>query len=192
MTTYAQLLIDIPLWTDRTDVAAKVPSYVALFEAWASRTLRVRQMETAFTGTINASNEIALPSDFVAFKSLWISGQEGAPIRPQSLDAVVARDRTSGDPTIYAVKNGAVRFDGSGDVVGVYYADIPAIETAGSNWLSVLAYDAYLFGTLGEAQMQLGDGQAQASLQRAAAVISSLQGNDQRDKFTGPLVAQKR
>lgn len=192
MTAYAQLLIDLPLWTDRTDLAAKIPSYVALFEAWAKRTLRVRQMEAAFTGTIDASNEIALPTDFLAFKSLWISGYEDSPMNPQSLESVLATGRTSGNPAFYAVGGSAVKFDGSGSVVGVYYQDLSAIETAGDNWLSTLAYDAYLFGALGEAQLQLGDPQAQSSLQRAAAVIGSIQGNDQRDKFSGPLIARKR
>jgi hypothetical protein len=193
VTTYAQLTADLPLWMSRTDLASMLPGFCSLFEARANRFLRTRSQETAFTGTIDASNEIALPADFAAFKTLWQPGYESTPITPQSLESVVAKYATSGTPSLYALSGSNVRFDGSGDVEGVYFASIPALQTASSNWLSVLAYDAYLFGVLAEAKLYLMDEQrAQLYAARSQNALQDVADTDQRDRFNGPLVARKR
>ena len=193
MTTWTQLQADVIAWTDRTDISTKISQFVGIFEDRLRRNLRVSQMEQPFSGTINSSNEIAKPSGWLAFRALWPSDFPAQQLTPQSLESVVSKDKASGVPTIYAPKAGAVMFDGSGDVLGVYYQDIPGIESAGSNWLSVAAYDAYLFGALSEAWDYVGDdAKAQKYLQRSAVVIDSIGASDQRDRHHGPLVARKR
>lgn len=193
MTTWTQLQADVIALSNRTDIADKIGRFAAVFEDRLRRNLRVSAMEEAFSGTIDADNEIAKPADFLAFRAVWPVSFKSTQLTPQSLESVVARDRTSGPPTMYALKSDAILFDGSGDVAGVYYKDIPGIEANGSNWLSVYAYDAYLFGTLSEAWDYVGDdAQAQKYLQRSAVVIDSIGAADQRDRHHGPLVARKR
>lgn len=193
MTTWTQLQADVIAWTNRTDISDKISTFVGVFEARCRRNLRVRSMETAFAGTINSANKIALPTGFLAFKALWPTATQQAPITVQFLDYVMARDRQTGIPTSYALDGGFALFDGSGDVSGVYYTDIPGIVTNASNWLSVAAYDAYLYGALAEVWDYLQDDvQAQKYLQRSAVVLESLIGADARDKHSGPLVARKR
>ena len=193
MTTWTQLQADVIAWTDRTDISAKISRFVSIFEDRLRRNLRVAQMENDISGTINASNEIAKPADFLAMRAIWPTAYPAQQLHPQSLESVIAKDRTSGAPSIYAVKADAFKFNGSGDVVGVYYQDIPGIEANASNWLSVSAYDAYLFGTLSEAWDYIGDdAKAQKYLQRSAVVIDSIGASDQRDRHHGPLVARKR
>jgi len=193
VTTWTQLQADVIALSNRTDIADKITRFVGIFEDRLRRNLRVSQMEAAFTGTINASNEIAKPAGFLAFRSVWPSGWQSAQMTPQSLESVLARNRLSGTPTMYAVQGDSFKFDGTGDVLGVYYQGIPGIEANASNWLSVYAYDAYLFGTLSEAWDYIGDdAQAQKYLQRSAVVIDSIAAADQRDRHHGPLVARKR
>lgn len=193
MTTWAQLQADVQALSNRTDIADKISRFVGIFEDRLRRNLRVAAMEEAFSGTIDANNEIAKPADFLAFRAVWPVSYESTQLTPQSLESVIARNRTSGAPTMYAIKASAIRFDGSGDIAGVYFKDIPGLEASGSNWLSVYAYDAYLFGTLSEAWDYVGDdAQAQKYLQRSATVIESITAADQRDRHTGPLVARKR
>lgn len=193
MTTWTQLQADVPAWVNRSDMASEMSRFTRLFEAKAGRQLRTRRQEASFSGTISGANKLALPSDWAGFKTLWLSGQEQSPFVAQSLESVVAKNRTSGAPTMYAIDGSSVRFDGSGDVVGVYYQTLPSIETAGSNWLSVAAYDAYLCGVVAEAWLYLLD-ENRASLMAAKSqnALDSLMSADQRDKFNGPLVARKR
>lgn len=193
MTTWTQLQADVISWTNRTDVSDKIASFVGVFEARCRRNLRVRAMETAFSGTINASNKIAIPAGFLAFKALWPTATPQVPITVQFLDYLIARNRTTGVPTSYTLDGTNVLFDGVGAITGVYYTDIPGIVANASNWLSVSAYDAYLYGTLSEVWDYLQDDvQAQKYLQRSAVVLESLIGADARDKHSGPLVARKR
>jgi hypothetical protein len=193
MTTYAQLLADVPKWVNRNDLAAQIPTFVTLFEARVNRRLRVRQMEADFSGSIDANNLIALPIDWTAFKSLWIEGYEGTPLKPQSLDSVVSRNSDSGTPTMFAIQGDSVRFDGSGDVVGTYFQRVPGLAASGSNWLCTAAYDAYLFGVASEAHLyMLDEARAAAFYARADDVLNTIIATDQRDRYQGPLVSRVR
>lgn len=190
--TYAQLQSDFPRWSKRTDLDPLLASFIALFESRANRRLRTRQQETSFTGTI-AANTIALPSGWLAFKTLWPDGYESATLKPQSLESVISRDRSSGIPTLYAIDGANVRFDGSGDITGVYYTAVPGLVANASNWLSVVAYEAYLFGVLSEAELYAQDEQRAAVYRaRADSILQDVSDTDKRDRFSGPLVSRVR
>ena len=191
MTTYAQLQADFPGWAKRTDLAALIPGFVALFEARAGRKLRTRCQETSFAGTI-ASSVIALPAGFLAVKTLWADGGDNAALKAQGLE-IVAATSTGGRPTLYAVGGSSVRFNGVGAVSGIYYAAVPSLVLTGTNWLSVQSYDAYLFGVLAEASMyQMDEQRAGVYLARADGVLQDVINTDSRDRFSGPLQSRTR
>jgi hypothetical protein len=186
VTTYAQLAADVQSWSARTDIASQIPTMCALFEARVNRSLRVRQMETAFAGTI-VDSVIALPTGWLQFKRLWMDGYEERTLQPTTVERIRFNDE--GIPKNYAVDGTNVRFDGSGDVSGVYYKTIPSLYADGYNWLSVLAYDAYLFGVLAEvAEYMKDDAGFQKNFARSTAVLDSIAGADKR--LSGPLVAR--
>ena len=192
MTTYAQLQADFPLWMKRTDLGTSLSGFVALFESRVGRRLRVRGMETAFTGTINASNKIALPANFLAFKTLW-AGSNDCTLKAQSLESLVDRRQVTGTPTLYAIDGISARFNGTGSVAGVYFAAVPGLVASGTNWLSVLAYDAYLFGALAEGELYSLNPQAAATYTaRAESILADIAATDVRDRFSGPLVSRVR
>jgi hypothetical protein len=193
MTTYAQLQLDFARYIKRTDLPQSLPGYVALFEARAGRRLRLRQQETAFSGTTDSLQRIALPSNWVAFKVLTADADRRT-LKAQSLAAVLSSRRyPGGTPTLYAIDGDNVRFDGVGSISGVYYARLPGLVAAGATWLSAAAYDAYLFGTLAEAHVDAHDeDRAQLYSARADAALQELMSNDMRDRFSGPFVSRQR
>lgn len=194
MKGYAELQTEVLEWLNRPDLTSfQLANFVYLFEAKAGRMLRTRRQEAAFNGTIDGSNKIALPADWLAMKTLWVSGHEGAPLLAQSLESVVSKNQSSGVPTMYAIDGVSARFDGSGDVTGVYYQAIPSIETSSTNWLSDAAYDAYLFGMLAEGwDFLMNDAQAAKYASRCDRALADVMATDQRDKYSGPLVARVR
>jgi hypothetical protein len=183
MTTYTQLKADFMAWSARTDIEAKIPTMCALFEARVNRGLRVRQMEASFTGT-PVANVLPLPAGWLQWKRLWPDAYADCPLQPQTLDIVY--ERTQGVPTHYAVDGTNVRFNGVGAVSGVYYQGVPSLVTNETNWLSVLAYDAYLFGVLAEVSTYImDDAELAKHYARSQAVLDDVASADKR--HFGPL-----
>lgn len=188
MTTYTQLKADVVSWSARTDIEAKMPTMCALFEARVNRGLRVRQMEATFTGT-PVANVLALPAGWLQWKRLWADAYPECPLQPQTLDVVY--ERTQGIPSHYATDGANVRFNGASAVAGVYYQGVPALATNETNWLSVLAYDAYLFGVLAEVSSYLMDEAELAKhYARSQAILDDVAAADKR--LFGPLRAVAR
>lgn len=191
---YTELKARVAAWSHRTDLDALMPAFVEHAEARFNRDLRVRQMEADIAPTaINASNEIAVPTGFLAVKCLWPSASVGTFVAPQTVDTVKAQNRTSGPPTMYAVTSDALLFDGSGTVEMTYYEAIPGIVAGTSNWLSNAQPDLYLHAVLAEVAAYTRDVQAGALHDgKAQMLIEQLNANDKRDRFSGRLQASKR
>lgn len=187
MTTYATLVSDVASWSGKTNLTDVIPRMVALFENRVNRELRVRDMEASFSGTI-ASNVIAQPSNFLQIKRVWADNYPECHLKPQTLDEV--RKKTQGVPNLYALDGSSIRFNGTGDVTGVYYRSIPSLQTDGYNWLSTNHYDAYLFGVMAEVCMWMKDPEGlQIYRARSNGVLDEIMGADKR--LSGPLVARK-
>jgi hypothetical protein len=184
--TYAQLASDVQDWCARTDIADKLPRMVSIFEGRINRSLRIRQMEADFSGTI-ASNVIAQPTDFLEVKRVWADDYPERNLQPQTIERV--RGQTVGTPFLYAIDGTDIRFNGTGAVTGIYYKAIPNLYTNSYNWLSVLSYDAYLFGVLAEVATYQRDQEALAMhFARSTAIIDSLRTADRR--LGGPLMVR--
>jgi hypothetical protein len=187
--TYSELLAKVAAWLNRTDLTGFIPDFVELAEERINRQLRVRSMEIDLAVTPIVGNEITLAADILDVKTIWVPGYEGTPLKPQSLEAVVAAG-IYGTATMFAHKGPqTLRFDGSGDVQGVLYQRIPNIATAGTTWLSTSAPSVYLFGALSEAALYIGGDPSmwEAKYQKA---LDEIHGNDKR--YNGPLVARAR
>lgn len=187
--TYTELLAKVAAWLNRTDLTGVIPDFVELAEERINRHLRVRAMEINLAVTPIVDNEITLASDVLDVKTLWVPGFEATPLKPQSLEAVLAGG-TEGIPSMFAHKGGSVlRLDGYGDVQGVLYQRIPALATAGTTWLSTAASSVYLFGALSEAAIYIG-GDPSVWEAKFMKALDEIHGNDKR--YNGPLVARAR
>jgi hypothetical protein len=187
---YTQLLAAIADLIHRSDLSSAIPGFVMITEAKLNRYLRVRQMETVLPETPIASNVIALDPGIADVKLLWLPGYEGAPLKRQALDAVVASG-TQGTATMYARRGGSdLYFNGTGNVQGVLYEKIPALSDSNlTNWLLDEHPDVYLYGALVEAAIYIKDDPTVYAAQYQGA-LNEVGANEQR--YTGPLVARAR
>ena len=191
--TQAELITLLEGWGKRTDLSAFMPTFIALAEVKMNRTIRVREMEADLgLQTIDSAGQIALPTDFAAFKTLWPAGSPSSPVTDSTLEAIKREPRDGRSPTLMHVGADSVQFNGVGDVEGVYYARIPALS-AGANWLSTRHMDAYLFGALSELNSFVFNKEDAALYgARFEAAIQEINASGQRDRHAGQLTARKQ
>jgi hypothetical protein len=149
--TYSELVSEVGSWLNRTDLDAKIPTFIRLFEARMNRKLRNPDMEVTFSfTTVAGTMSYALSSS----------------VR-QLRDVYLATD-TSTEATTYTVTAETIEFDadpGTGQTV--YYSAFVTLSGLSSgnpsNWLLDDHPDAYLYGTLAEAYAHLRDEEAAAT-----------------------------
>jgi len=157
ITTYAELQAAVGNWLDHSLFAARVPEFIALFEAAANRRLRVREQEATATLT-PSSGAVALPADYLAWRRLTWTGTprvELQYVHPSYLQAAYPSSPTD-VPRIFTIEGTTLKIrplDGTPLELD-YFQKIPALsDAAPSNWLLTAHPDVYLFGSLVEAEM---------------------------------------
>lgn len=197
--TYTELKDEIADWLDRTDLTAKIPSFILLAEKTLNRRLRTRdQLETS-SSTINGQY-LALPDDWLQTENVVL---ESDPIgleyaTPAQANALIDQLPPSGRPKYYTITGRNLRIipapDTSYAVKMDYYKAIPALS-AGSptNWLLTSNPDVYLAAALLAANTYLRDAEgmvsAKAALDLALEEISTA---DSRSKTpTTPVVRSR-
>jgi hypothetical protein len=157
ITTYSELQAAVGNWLDHSLFAARIPEFIALFEAAANRRLRVREQEAA-TALTPSSGAAALPADYLAWRRVTWTGSprvELQYVHPSYLQAAYP-STPSARPRVFTIEGStlkirpvdatALEFD--------YFQKIPALsDGAATNWLLAAHPDLYLFGALVEAEM---------------------------------------
>ena len=197
LATYSDLIAAVDAWANRggTD-DAKMPTFVALFEARANRALRVPQMEAVASASIT-DNELVLPDDFLSARDLWLDG----PVTLRAMSPQELRDTNerfaSGNSIGYAILDQTLSFApplSDDETVNLsYYATIPALsEDNTTNWLLTSYPDAYLYGCLAALYNYLrDDDQAAAMLALSDRIMAEIQRDAIRKQLpAGPLVAR--
>jgi hypothetical protein len=157
ITTYAELQAAVGNWLDHSLFAARIPEFIALFEAAANRRLRVREQEATATLT-PVSGAVVLPADYLAWRRLTWTGAprvELQYVHPSYLQAAYPSSPTD-VPRIFTIEGTTLKvrpLDGTSLELD-YFQKIPALsDAAPSNWLLAAHPDVYLFGSLVEAEM---------------------------------------
>lgn len=173
-------------WLHRTYSDAKLEEFISLAEANFDRSLRVRQMETAFSGTL-ASGLVARPADLVAVKALWSDSNKYPPVEQKSLEFVMKTPSDGAIPQYYAWDRDSFHFNTqSGSVAGVYYASIDRLSsTTTTNWLLTFAPDLYIAGVVAEAHQYAMNPEAGNWVAKTEALIARLNARDMTDRFSG-------
>lgn len=191
ITTYAELQTAITNWSKRTDIASLIPDFITFAENRLNRELRVNNMLTRAENTTVASEFVAVPSDFLAPRSIRLLASPYtflAFFTPEQM-AEYKETQPAGDLAAYGLVNGEFWFlpvqVTAADVELSYYAKIPALSDANiTNWLLTSHPDAYLYGALIEAFTYLeDDNQVQKYAALQAAVISDIREANKRDVF---------
>jgi hypothetical protein len=145
----------------------------------------------------NATGEdVDLPNDYLAMRAIY---EQGSPDRPlKGIPPTAIRDGfdgTAGTPVAYSLVSGAIRLVPPPDTTYVlamdYWAEIePLSAFAPSNWLLQKHPDAYLYGSLFQAEAYL-DNATRASQWKGLLdqVIQRINGRANDDRYgAGPLV----
>lgn len=153
-TSFAELKTAIAAWLARDDLTAYIPDFITLFEATAARRLRVRPMETTATLT-PSSGTVALPTGYLGHRRLTWTGSplgELQYVHPSVLRSLYPTT-PSGTPAHFTIEGGNILVRPTSDtsLELLYYAKTGALSSA-LQWLFNNHPDAYLFGSLAEAQ----------------------------------------
>lgn len=153
--TYSGLKSAISTELNRTDLDSDVGGFIALFEAQTERQLRVRQMLTSTTVTIDAELE-ALPADFLEAHTFTLDSNPVTPLEFLTINGMASfkqMNQGTGKPTKYSVIGSNFQFlkapDTSYTASLVYYQKIPRLsDSVTSNWLLLDSPDIYFYGSL--------------------------------------------
>ena len=156
ITSYAELQAAIGNWLDHSLFTARIPEFIALFEACANRRLRVRQQETTTNLTPDVNGNATLHADYLALRRVTWTGSprvELQYVHPSYLQA--AYPSTPADvPRIFTIEGSTLRvrpLDQTALEIS-YFQKIPALATTDPNWLLTAHPDLYLFGSMVEAE----------------------------------------
>lgn len=155
LTNYTELQAAVASFTHRSDLTSIIPDLITLAEKRIFREVRVRVMESTFSGTI-ASGVIALPSDYLELKFAYTSANPTSQLSRASASQIYAKYpmRTAeGKPQLIGREGSNFIFgpypDSAYTVAGIYYAK-PTIIATSANALFLANPDLYLYATLAE------------------------------------------
>lgn len=165
ISTYTELKSAVADWLNRDDLAAVVPTFIALAETSMERALRTRKMLVRANATIDTQYS-AVPSDFLEIRSMKITSS--SPIQPmyaqtmEAMDDLDAKNPGTGKPVYFCVVGNQIRVhpapSGNYTAELAYYSTINKLSASvASNWILVSHPDAYLYGALLQAAPYLKD-----------------------------------
>jgi hypothetical protein len=169
ITTYSELQTAVASWTNKTNLTARIPEFIALAEVRIWAKLRAKSLTKDMSiAYVAADTAKALPSDLISVVSLrdTATGRSG-------VCEVVSYDRFQelqsnsvlliNSATQLCVTGRQLLFvvppTVSGTIVGRYLAKEPALSTVATNEILTQYPDLYLFGSLCEAYDYLHDDQ---------------------------------
>lgn len=182
--TYTDLQTEIASWLHRTDLTARIPSFIQFAESRINNELRVARMVRFKTINVDG-DRFDRPSDFLEMITL---GPTDTPDTEFQIVSARAVAKVNGD--FYAhVGDEIVVKDMSTEPRNfdlVYYAKIPCLCDAEQSWLLSDQPDIYLFGSLVFAAPFLGNDARAATWETGYQnALQSLQMRDDVAKFSG-------
>lgn len=157
---YSELQSAITDYLARSDLASRVPDFIAMAESHFNRELRAREMVA--TSTVALSSGVsALPADFLEWISVQWIGTRTMDLKysPPDSEEWQFRYRPNGDPMMFSIvgSNLQIRPAGTGNSKLAYYQQVPALATFTTNWLLTKCPDLYVYRSLAEAYIYQKD-----------------------------------
>lgn len=166
ISSYAELQTAISSWVNpggsSTVLSGIVADLITLAEKRINREVRTADMETSYTGTI-ASGVIAVPTDFLAWKVVYIDATPVRMLSVKPLDTLMRDYPTRAtDSTPYVIARNGANFefgpypDSAYTVKGTYYKRLTSVSSSW-NALATANPDLYLMASLCEAAPYVRD-----------------------------------
>ena len=150
LTTYAELQAEIADWLNRSDLTARIPTFIVLAEAELNQHIVENKMET--TASIALTNgEGTLPDDCLDVISVVVANHVIEPMTDRQADQFVSATHAYG----VTVSGTTLRvLGGTSDTATVRYRQkVPALSDSNtSNWVLASHPNAYLYGALAHAE----------------------------------------
>lgn len=162
LASYANLTAAIADELHRSDLTTPIADFVLRGEKRIHREVRATEMEATYSGTI-ASGVIAVPTDFLAWRAVYIDSNGANILQPKDWEWVLAnypQRSASGVPKFIARNATNFEFgpypDSNYTVKGTYYK---RLTTVSSSWnaLATANPDLYLYAALTQASAYIGD-----------------------------------
>lgn len=163
--TYATLQTGVADYLHRTDLTAKLPTFVELAESVLFRELSIRDM--AISTDLTTTGEYCdLPADFGDVVKVTVT--YGSTETPLDYMSPAYNFADTAYPETYTLDSNKIRIFGAGTgfAFKLYYKPKiqPLSDSNTSNWLLVNGYDLYFYATALEAAKYIRDGQLIADL----------------------------
>lgn len=188
--SYAELLSAVSDWADRTDIDARIPDFIGIFEDHVNSDYSLAGMETTATLTQSAG-KYDLPSDLAHIRSVsFTHADQTRVLKPASSEAFDAIMPRSGSAPLAYYKAGNSLYiapDNGTSLTLRYFAKLPALTSSNTtNWLLTAHPNAYLWGTLAEVFAYTRNEQDEANCRgRAEKILSSIQQKDTVNAMAG-------
>lgn len=198
--TYANLKTSIANFLARDDLTSEIDDFIDLTEADFNRRLRVRDMETSESFTIDSETE-ALPTGFLQTRSFVLTTNPKTALQFMTPfhQAETQGSSTTGKPRAYSIESSNFRFSPAPDATYtatiVYYKAFTAISPSNtSNNILDKFPDVYLYGALYFASTFIRGMDQQTVAQFKAQYESALQQvemSDEKDKYNATPLVQR-
>lgn len=180
--TYTELKTAIANWLHISELSGVIPDFITLAETSINRRLRARAFETTMDATLTqGTRHIALPSDYLEPKALWLTTyeprQELIYETPEELPVITD---SNGQPRYWAIDGDNLAFDINAEIdhgITFRYRQRFSLSTAiPTNWLLTNHPDVYLFGSLSQSGLYVRDNeQLQVWVQAFEKAMDELQ-----------------
>ncbi len=193
LANYTDLQAACTTWLARTDLSSRIPEFIALAEAKMNRQLRALDQETKSTSFSITGEFVNVPTSFLQVRSFMLSISGGRRslkyLPPEQMEDKYGT--TTGCPVYYSVVGGQFRFapipDTTYTATLVYYVTIPPLASNSTNWLLTAHPDAYLYGSLLEAEGHLqNDERLPVWKQGYDEAIANIKSSNNRNRWGGP------
>jgi hypothetical protein len=193
-TNYSDLKTTVANYLGRSDLTTQIPDFIRLAETRLARELRTRLMlNSATTPMVGGESKVALPTDFLEVRDLYIQGNPRVPVSYLSPSAFTrdARADESGKPFYYTVLASEFLFapvaDGAYTLEILYYAKPTVLSDSNpSNVFLANYFDALLYGSLAEAEPYLiNDARVQMWISMYDRAINNISSSDENSEYSG-------
>jgi len=191
LATYDDLKTAIADWLQRPDLASRAADLITLAEADFRRQLVMPEMETIVS--VSGMNPIPLPADFDSLRAVASPADVWQTVTPISLAEFYDLPTGGGRPAHYAVNNAALYLwpqpTATTSLTLAYRAKLPALSDAvATNWLLTDHPDAYLYGSLLQAEFYGWNDERLPLIQaKLQAAIDDINRAGNRKRYGGQL-----
>jgi hypothetical protein len=199
ITDYSTLVTAITDYLARSDLSSFVPNFLQNCQGKIYRSLRLRTMETALSGTI-ASGVLAVPADYLELKYAYLTTDPSTFLERTTPELIYTKWRTrsaSGRPLEIAREAENFIFgpfpDDTYAVAGIYYKQLTLLSASNTtNWFTTNAPEVMLYGALLEAQPFLMNDKRLPTWQMLYdQALETVKRADRRESFSGSTLATK-